>query len=104
MQKDKIQKIARERIEKLFEMAKKEKNGRSKRYIQLARRIAEKHNVSLSKKMKMCFCKKCNTLFNSKTMRVRIQKKDMRITYTCLVCGNVQRWPYVKEKLKKGCL
>jgi len=58
-----------------------------------------KFNISISK-YKRKFCKKCNTFFTSKTLRVRIQKKDKRVTYTCLVCGNVQRYPYVREKLK----
>ena len=101
-------KIAKERINKLFDLARvealKENWERSRRYIQLARKIAMKFNISL-KNYKRKFCKKCNTYFTSKTVRIRYQKKDKRVTYTCLVCGNVQRYPYVreaKEKLKKG--
>ena len=99
-----VKKIAKERVKILFDMAKdeavKENWERSRRYVELARKIAMKTNISL-KNYKRKFCKKCNTYFTSKTAKVRTQKKDMRITYTCLVCGNVQRYPYVKEKLKK---
>jgi len=97
-------KIAKERIAKLFEMAKeealKDNLDKSKRYIHLARKIAMKLNISISK-YKRDFCKNCNTYFTSKTRRVRVQKKKMTVTHTCLVCGNVQRYPYIKEKLKR---
>ena len=98
-------KIAKERIKKLFDMAKekaKQENwSLSKRYITLARKIAMKHQLSISK-YKRNFCKNCNSYYNSKTSRTRTKKKDMRVIKTCLVCGNIQRYPYVKEKLKKG--
>ncbi len=101
---EKPKKIAKERIKKLFDLAeqeaKKEKWEKSRRYVELARRIAMKFNISISR-YKRKFCKKCNTYFTSKTVRVRTQKKDMRVTYTCLVCGNIQRYPYIKEKLKR---
>ena len=97
-------KIARERIKKLFDMAReealKENWERSRRYVRLARKIAMKFNISISK-YKRKFCKKCNTYFTSKTVRIRTQKKNMKVAYTCLVCGNIQRYPYVKEKLKR---
>lgn len=102
---EKPKKIAKERIKKLFDLAReealKENWKRSKRYVELARKIAMKFNISISR-YKRKFCKKCNSYFTSKTFRVRYQKKDKRVTYTCLVCGNIQRYPYIKEKLKKG--
>jgi ribonuclease P protein subunit RPR2 len=102
MKKYNVGKIAAERIKKLFELAKKEKNGRAKRYVQLARRIAEKTRTRLPREIKRSFCRKCNSLFNSKNLRVRIAKKEKKVIYTCLNCGNVQRYPFVKEKLKKA--
>ena len=97
-------KIAQERIEKLFDFAKEEAKNenfeKTKRYIELARKIAMSHNISLSK-YKRKFCKNCNTFFNSKTLKVRNQKNKMITTHVCKFCGNIQRYPYVKEKLKK---
>ncbi len=97
-------KIAQERIEKLFYFAKEEAENenfkKSRRYVELARKIATSHNISISK-YKRTFCKKCNTYFTSKTVRIRNQKNKMVITYICKICDAVQRYPYVKEKLKK---
>lgn len=55
--------IAKERIEILLDLAKKEfKNHpeRSKKYVELARKIGKRYNVRLTKKQKRSFCKKCN--------------------------------------------
>lgn len=100
MKKDNAQKIAVERIKKLFELAKKEKNGRAKRYVELARRIAEKTRTRLPHDIKRSFCRKCNSLFNAKNRRVRISKKEKKVVYTCLCCGHIQRYPFVREKLR----
>jgi ribonuclease P protein subunit RPR2 len=78
MKKYNVGKIAAERIKKLFELAKKEKNGRAKRYVQLARRIAEKTRTRIPREIKRSFCRKCNSLFNSKNLRVRIAKKEKK--------------------------
>ncbi len=97
-------KIARERINKLFNLAKKkcfrEEYEKCKRYIYLAREIAMSHNISISK-YKRFFCKNCNVYYTSKTARIRNQKNKLLTTYTCKLCGSIQRYPYVKEKLKK---
>lgn len=97
-------KIAAERINKLFDLANEEAKNENfkmcKRYVELARKIATTHNISMSK-YKRKFCKNCNTYFTSKTVRVRNQKNKMITTHTCKSCGAVQRYPYVKEKLKK---
>lgn len=67
MQKEKKlknnQKIAQERIYRLFELAQKmsetENEKYVKRYITLAKRISEKCRVSIPKELKKTFCKKC---------------------------------------------
>ena len=100
----KEEKIANERIEILFNQAKKSAKSnpeRTRRYIQLAKSIAAKYNIRLGKRYKRLFCKKCNTYFiPSKTVRVRIQSKDKYVTYTCLQCNNIQRYRYIREKKK----
>jgi len=59
-------KIALERIYRLFELAEEmnkskidEKEKYVKRYLQLAKRIGEKVNASLPKELKAKYCKKC---------------------------------------------
>jgi ribonuclease P protein subunit RPR2 len=95
--------IAKERILILFEQAESAaKAGDQKlaqRYVRLAKAIGMKAQLPIPRMLKRRFCKKCYSFFiSSKTVRVRVQKKDKRVTYTCLVCGNVQRYPFVREK------
>ena len=53
-------KIAKERIEILLDLAKREvdKPERSKRYVELARKISKRYNIRLKKGQKRSFCKK----------------------------------------------
>lgn len=103
MQKESIKKIAEERIRILFNQAAKAlKEGeieRSKKYIKLAKKIGMKAQVAIPKDLKRKFCKKCYALLiGGQTARIRIKKKKKYVTYTCLSCGNVQRYPFLKER------
>ena len=100
----KDKKIAKERINILLEESKKAlKEGDkelSRNYVKKAKRIGTKYQIPLGK-MKRLFCNECNIYFiPGKTLRVRTKKKDMRTVFTCLECGHVQRYRYVKEKKK----
>jgi len=53
------QKLALERIYRLFELAEKSDETYQKRYLQLAKRIGEKVNVSIPKELQKKYCKKC---------------------------------------------
>jgi ribonuclease P protein subunit RPR2 len=94
-------KIAKERMDILFNLAEKElkKNPeRSRRYVELARKIGMRCNVRLTREQKRKFCKKCNQLLISKKsceIKVDPQKKFMEIK--CLNCGSVYRKPYAKK-------
>ena len=82
------QKIAAERIEILFDLAEKyfsKKPERSKRYVELARKIGMRYNVRLSKPMKERFCKKCSALMTKNTMELKSG------TVKCLNCGHSYR-------------
>lgn len=87
--------IAKERIEILFNEAKKAfKNSPilSNRYITLARKISMKLKVSIPKEYKKLFCKKCyNFLQPGKTLRTRIKNKTL--IYYCTNCNHIQRYP-----------
>ena len=91
-------KIAEERIQILFSLAKKEmsrKPERSKRYIELARKIGQRFNVRLAKEMKRTFCKECNTiLVPGKTSKVRIDSKTKNIVIKCENCNTIYRYKY----------
>jgi ribonuclease P protein subunit RPR2 len=90
-------KIAKERIQILFDLAEKEfkKNPeRSKRYIELARKIGLRYNIRLPKQLKRKFCKNCNTLLiPGLTSRVRISKGKV-LSIKCLKCEKIYRYPY----------
>ena len=88
------QKIAGERIEILLGLARKEFKKhpeRSKRYVQLARKIALRYNVRM-KKLKRTFCKNCFTLLTPSTSTVRLKNKTVMVK--CKVCEKIYRYPY----------
>ncbi len=96
--KKKMKEIARERIQVLFEEAKKMFNIDSRysdRYIEIARDIGMKHNVSLPAEFRRRICKECGSfLVPGENCRVRLNSKHSRKIITCDNCGNVKRFPY----------
>lgn len=92
------QKIAKERIDILFNLAEKEFKKhpeRTKRYVQLARKIGLRYNVRLSKTLKKRFCKNCNSLLKpGLSSKVRLDKKTKTIAIRCLSCNKIHRHPY----------
>ena len=95
-------KIAKERMNILFELAKKEmeKNPeRSRRYIQLMRKIGLRYNVRIPREIKRKFCKKCNSLLiPGKTARIRTSRKTKTVNIKCLVCNTIYRYPMRRKK------
>jgi len=91
-------KIAKERIEILFSLAEKEFKKhpeRSRRYVELARKIGLRYNVRLLKDDKRKFCKKCNTLLKPGiSSKVRLDKSTKTINVHCLNCEKIYRFPY----------
>jgi len=88
------QKIAKERIQILFNLAEKELQEhpeRSKRYIELARKIGLRYNVRLPRELKRKFCKNCNTLLKpGLTCSVRTERK--MLTIRCNNCKKIYRY------------
>lgn len=85
-------KIAKERIEILLGLAKKENKNkeRSRRYVQLARKIGTRYVVRLSTEQKRSFCKRCDSIIIGKSSK-------------CASCGANFAWRRTKERLKKSC-
>lgn len=92
--------IAEERMGILFQQAEKEVRNhpeRSRRYIELARKIGMRYNVRLSSIQKMKICRKCNSyLIAGFNCKVRTDKEN--IITTCGFCNSVSRRPYKGEK------
>lgn len=87
--------LARQRIERLFELAEDEcalHPERSDRYVTLARRIGMKLRVRIPTPLKRKICKHCNCYLSPERTRVRL--RDGILTITCLRCGGQMRYPY----------
>lgn len=98
--------IAAERIRTLFERAGKEFENhpeKSHRYVQLARKIGMRYNVSIPREFRKSFCKKCyRYLVPGANCTVRTSSKRRAVTMTCGECGHVMRHPYRREKGGSG--
>ena len=99
----KQKKIAKERIDILFQKAEEtfsKHKERANRYIQIARRIAMKLNIRLSKEQKRSICKHCYSyLVSGNNAIIRIRNGNI-ITY-CKECKKYSRIP-LSKKNKKG--
>lgn len=92
-------KIARERVERLLDLASSMFDRRpelSHRYAELAWRIKTRHNLRLPRDLSLKFCKKCHSFWlPGSTCRVRLRPSSSpHIAITCLRCGYVRRIPY----------
>lgn len=95
--------IAQERMDILFNRAKKEFNEnpeRSHRYVELARKISKKYNTNIPRKWNRRFCKNCyKFLVPGHNSTVRLI--DGNINIFCSECGHITRIPLIKEKKLK---
>jgi ribonuclease P protein subunit RPR2 len=96
--RDNFQRIAAERIIKLFSQAEdsfREHPELSKRYVVLARKLSTRYKVRLTPSQKRLFCKNCNSyLKNGINCRVRLERG--KLVQTCLECKSVKRTVYKK--------
>ena len=81
-----------ETIKKLFNEAKLN-TDKADRYVELARKISMKANISIPRIYKRRFCKHCYKYFKEEKYRVRT--RDGMLVYYCLNCKK-----YMKFKLK----
>lgn len=92
------QKVAKERIDILLNLARKElekKPERSRRYVELARKIGMRYKVRFTKQTKESFCKKCDTLLvPGKTLQTRLDSKTKSVVIKCMNCNYSYRKPY----------
>ena len=89
------EKIARDRITILLEMAKessyKQDYEQSARFVELAILISKRYNQRLTKKQRLQICRKCFTYFHSQTSKNRMSAKGWKVV-TCLSCNSVSRY------------
>lgn len=97
-----FRKIARERITILLRLADSEAREhpeRSRRYVELARKIGMRYKVRFPRKYKRKICKNCfSYLKPGLTCTVRLVPKEKCVTWRCLNCKKERRYPYSKKK------
>ena len=95
IKKSQQQKIAKRRVNYLFQLAKEHFRQDSKlsdKYVKTARRIAMKHKIRLSSLLKKQFCRNCHKyLVAGVNSRVRLHKS--RLIYYCMSCRHYTRQP-----------
>jgi ribonuclease P protein subunit RPR2 len=88
--------IAAERIERLQALAREAAaagdQGRARRYVRRARRIAERNRLDLPRAFVRFTCDRCDAYLRpGQNARVRLQ--DGHVVITC-DCGEHERYPY----------
>lgn len=88
--------VARERIERLHELAREAArechDERARRYVRRARRIAERNRLRLPRQFVRFTCDRCDAyLLPGRNARVRT--RDGHVVVTC-DCGEHDRYPY----------
>jgi ribonuclease P protein subunit RPR2 len=93
-----IKKIAAERIEILYKLAKEEYNTDpklSKQYAKLIKQISRHYKIKLDKEIKHRICKKCGSfLVPGANLTVKIVSSRHLILYKCKDCGAETKIPY----------
>lgn len=88
--------IPRERIERLADLAraaaKAGQEDRARRYVRLARRIAERNRLELPTRFKRFTCDSCDT-YRIPGRNTRVRTQEGHVVVTC-DCGAQTRYPY----------
>ncbi|MDD1675289.1 MAG: ribonuclease P [Methanomicrobiales archaeon] len=94
-----VQRIARERIDILFQRAEMTfdcDSSLSDRYVQIARRIAMRHRLRIPRELRRRFCGYCGRyLMPGVSARVRIHRG--KVVVTCLRCRRQRRYRVVSR-------
>ena len=88
--------IAKERIINMFEKAQevyKEYPSLADRYVELARKISMKAQISIPSQLKKKFCKNCKK-YLVPGLNCRVRTRNKKLIYYCLNCKNYMRFPY----------
>lgn len=88
--------IAAERIERLAALAEAAvadgEFDRSREYVRLARRLAERHRLSLPRSFDRAACDRCD-VYQRPGVNVRVRTQRGRVIRRC-DCGATARYPY----------
>ncbi|MEM2911784.1 MAG: ribonuclease P [Candidatus Bathyarchaeia archaeon] len=98
-----IKRIARQRIQTLFLLAREtyhKDSNLAQRYVDIARRIAMAAKIRLPKEYRRQVCRHCKSfILPGVSCRVRIKpRRESHIVVTCLKCGKPMRIPLEKKR------
>ncbi|MCS7134438.1 MAG: hypothetical protein NZ889_01100 [Candidatus Pacearchaeota archaeon] len=88
----KVSEEIKQKIEFLLKKAEevsKKNPEEARRLIKKARNIAKHNNYRIPKEWRSKFCRKCNSFFDGKNIKIRISKG--KISTCCLECSNITR-------------
>jgi len=94
--------IVEQRIKRLFELADlriSEDRAYSEhladRYVELARNLGMKYNVSIPSNLRKRYCHKCLSYIKpGVNCQIRINSKNNTLNYHCKVCGEIDRYGF----------
>jgi ribonuclease P protein subunit RPR2 len=91
--------IAVERIERLHELARaaaiEGDDDLARRYVRRARRVAERHRLSLPRRFRRFTCDRCDAYLRP-GRNARVRTREGHVVVTC-ECGGQARYPYDDE-------
>src|SRR3989338_3785502 len=90
-----VKDLALKRIRRLFDLAEQELEvhpDRTRRYVELARKLSTKYNTTIAKELKEKMGKQCNSLLiEGKSMRVEQVSKVSYALAVCVNCMNAKK-------------
>lgn len=90
--------IAEERIQRLFKLAEKRSGNEddlADRYVELARKIGMKEEVSIPSDLRKRFCSNCYSYLRpGYNCDVKLNSEEKNVEYKCRECGNIDRYGY----------
>ena len=96
-----MRRLAKERIKILMRLAEEEVSThpeRSRRYVELARKLGMKYKVRPPRKYKRRICRECGAYLKpGVNCTVRLIPRERIVSWKCGNCGSERRYPYRKE-------
>ncbi|MHA2034182.1 MAG: ribonuclease P [Candidatus Thorarchaeota archaeon] len=94
--------IAKERVNRLWELALETSvhdPERTRRYVEIARRVSRRVRERLPRRIARRVCRGCGTiLLPGVNCRVRVRNnRQTHVTVTCLRCGTIRRFPVTRQ-------
>lgn len=103
--KGKHDKTVLERIDALFSRAEKlaeTSPANARRCVELAIKNAMRYNVTVPKRFRMSYCRKCHSYLKPGVSSThRTSPRQGSVIVTCRECSSVMRFPFRKEKSQR---